>query len=212
MGSVQTNIFNNSVPGVTYTIADVSVGGTIDNTKWINIRDTINTERARRGDSSMPDPGFDEGTLIQNTDIDALYAAINYNSWAAVDYTTANTIGASDINTLIDRIIFSGAQCICNANYCTCNCNYCTCNCDYACTCNCNYSSDKRLKKDITFVRKQGGLNVYSWKYIWNNSKTFEGVIAQELIGTKYSNALIIDSNGYYAVNYSMIPVEFKEI
>jgi hypothetical protein len=63
---------------------------------------------------------------------------------------------------------------------------------------------------NIKFVGIEHGLNVYSWNYKWNSKKTYTGVIAQELIGTKYESALSIDKNGYYMVDYSKLPIKMK--
>jgi hypothetical protein len=120
-------------------------------------------------------------------------------------------IYAQNINDLIDKLQGAGQVCICNCNYCTCNCNYCSCNCNYACTCNCNYS-DIRLKTNIELIGTKNGLNIYSWNYLGDNLKRFSGVIAQELLETNYKSALNVDSNGYYFVDYSHLPVEFREV
>jgi hypothetical protein len=125
-------------------------------------------------------------------------------------YSTGDKIYAADINNLVSAINSAGAVCLCNCNYCTCNCNYCTCNCNYWCTCNCNYS-DSRLKENIELINSTGELNVYSYTYLWDKTKTYIGVIAQELLGTKYESALGKDSKGYYFVDYSQLPVNFKE-
>ena len=126
---------------------------------------------------------------------------------------TQNTrIYAADINNLLTELNTAATVCICNCNYCTCNCNYCTCNCNYACTCNCNYSSDERLKENIKLIDTKEDLNVYSFTYLWDKSKTFVGVMAQELLGTRYSSAIGTDTNGYYYVDYSQLPIEFKEV
>jgi hypothetical protein len=96
-------------------------------------------------------------------------------------------------------------DCICNSD---CHCNtVCTCygNCD------CNYS-DERLKENIKLIDTMSDLNVYSYTYLWDKTKTFIGVIAQELLGTKYESALGKDSNGFYFVDYSQLPVKFKEV
>lgn len=119
-------------------------------------------------------------------------------------------IFAAEINSLVQKVNSAGAVCVCNCNYCTCNCNYCTCNCNYSCTCNCNYS-DERLKTNIEFVRTQDGLNVYSWSYLWDTTRTYVGVLAQELLGTKFASALQQDTNGYYMVDYSKLPVKMIE-
>lgn len=123
---------------------------------------------------------------------------------------TGTAITASTVNDLITAIKNAGTVCSCNCNYCTCNCNYCTCNCNYSCTCNCNYS-DERLKENITLIGTQGDLNVYSYTYLWNKAKTYIGVLAQEVLQTKYASAVMTDTNGFYYVDYSKLPVEFKE-
>ena len=124
--------------------------------------------------------------------------------------TTGTAITASTINSLITAIKNAGAVCTCNCNYCTCNCNYCTCNCNYSCTCNCNYS-DERLKANITLVESVDGVNLYSYTYIWNKDKTYIGVLAQEILKSKYASAVMTDSNGFYYVDYSQLPVNMIE-
>lgn len=127
------------------------------------------------------------------------------------DVREGETIFASSINGIIQAINSASAQCVCNCNYCTCNCNYCTCNCNYACTCNCNYS-DKRLKTNIMFSHMVDKLSIYKFSYIWNTKKTYVGVMAQDLLGTKYEDAVIKDKFGIYMVDYSKLPIEMKEV
>lgn len=129
----------------------------------------------------------------------------------ATSHLNSRRILSSQFNQLIDDLINAGKECVCNANYCTCNCNYCTCNCNYSCTCNCNYS-DSRLKTNIIFSHMIDGLNVYKFSYKWNVNKTYLGVMAQQLFGTKYENAVIKDEKGIYMVDYSKLPVEMKEV
>lgn len=105
----------------------------------------------------------------------------------------------SEWDNLISAYSIIRTNCICNSD-CSCN-NVCVCHGD----CGCNYS-DERLKTDITFEGVVNGLKIYTWKYIWNTAKTFRGVIAQDLIGTKHAHALVKDNNGYYMVNYSKLP------
>jgi len=127
------------------------------------------------------------------------------------DVREGETIFASSINGIIQAINSASAQCVCNCNYCTCNCNYCTCNCNYSCTCNCNYS-DKRLKTNIMFSHMVDKLSIYKFSYIWNTKKTYVGVMAQDLLGTKYKDAVIKDKFGIYMVDYSKLPIEIKEV
>ncbi len=70
--------------------------------------------------------------------------------------------------------------------------------------------SDARMKKDITFVGKEKGHNIYTWNWKdeakemgWGNFPTI-GVLAQEV--KKYMpEAVITDENGYYRVNYGVL-------
>ena len=73
--------------------------------------------------------------------------------------------------------------------------------------------SDIRLKNSIKKIGvSKLGINIYEFKYIWDATKTYVGVMAQELLGTKFNDAAILGDNGYYSVDYSMLDVEFKEI
>jgi len=65
------------------------------------------------------------------------------------------------------------------------------------------------LKRNIKYLKNIFGINVYSFSYIWSN-ETFVGVMAQELLKTKYSNAVYMTKNGFYMVNYSELPFEIK--
>jgi len=71
--------------------------------------------------------------------------------------------------------------------------------------------SDKRLKYDINLTGKSpSGLNIYSFKYkdtSWGEG-TYQGVMSDEIP----QEAVIVMSNGYDAVDYSMLDVEFKQI
>ena len=67
--------------------------------------------------------------------------------------------------------------------------------------------SDKRMKKDIKFLGKEKGHNIYSWNWNdkaksigWDKYPTI-GVMAQEVM--KYMpEAVVKDENGYLLVNY----------
>lgn len=72
--------------------------------------------------------------------------------------------------------------------------------------------SDYRLKDNITLVGKSPeGINIYTFSYIGEEG-LYEGVMAQELLGTKYNDSVITMDNGMYAVNYSNLDVQFKKI
>lgn len=66
--------------------------------------------------------------------------------------------------------------------------------------------SDSRLKTDIVKVGQVGDINIYKFKFIYDKSKTQIGVIAQELLNTKYADCVTTDpSTGYYIVNYNVL-------
>ena len=71
-----------------------------------------------------------------------------------------------------------------------------------------------RLKTNIEQVGiSSSGINIYEFEYIdqVGMEGRYQGVMAQELIGTRYENA-VVTRDEYYAVDYSKIDVEFKKI
>ena len=67
--------------------------------------------------------------------------------------------------------------------------------------------SDYRLKDNITLLQEEGfGIpNIYSFNYKWDTETTWIGVMAQELFDIGYSDAVGIDSEGFYNVDYSRL-------
>ena len=218
-----TNVSN----AVAYNQASVTVTTTVNSTKWSSIQTQINQERARRGYAAanfnvISPIGADQfNAMITGLNVPGPAASQAYNTSKSDAITTypqtpaptlpsavtaeVSLITASSVNALITALNAAGAACTCNCNYCTCNCNYCTCNCNYSCTCNCNYS-DRRLKMNIDFIGIKNGLKMYSFNYIWNKTKLI-GVMAQDLLHTKYESALSKDKNGFYMVDYSQLPI-----
>lgn len=85
--------------------------------------------------------------------------------------------------------------------------------------CNAQKPSDTNLKTDVKFLTKSvEGLQIYSFKYVdfikelWLKETgediegTWIGVMAQELIGTKWENSLIKHPEGFYIVDYDRLP------
>ena len=71
--------------------------------------------------------------------------------------------------------------------------------------------SDRRLKKNITKIGKSNsGLNIYSFEYKnpAHGVGLFQGVMSDEVP----QEAVMLMDNGYDAVNYNMLDVEFKQI
>jgi hypothetical protein len=66
--------------------------------------------------------------------------------------------------------------------------------------------SDARLKMHIAPVAVlPNGLTLYSFQYRRDPTTTYVGVLAQDLLkseNSKFRNAVVVGSNGYYAVKY----------
>ena len=76
-----------------------------------------------------------------------------------------------------------------------------------------SHSSDIRLKTNIEKLDVVEGLQTYSWNYKnYPDGGKFTGVMAQDLLGTQYENALLTDANGYYKVDYNKLPVDCNKI
>jgi hypothetical protein len=72
--------------------------------------------------------------------------------------------------------------------------------------------SDISFKENLNLIGKSPlGINIYQFNYIGEEG-LYEGIIAQELIGTEYESALSLNADGKYLVDYSKIDVEFKKI
>ena len=71
--------------------------------------------------------------------------------------------------------------------------------------------SDRKLKKNIKLVSKSpSGLPIYTFEYI--NTKFGEGVYQGVMSDEIPQEAVIKHPDGYDAVDYSMIDVEFKKL
>lgn len=150
----------------------------------------------------------DMETMVYDGNITRERVGVNYATLTAVgtnsgitksSYSDGQTILASHWTTLKSRYDTLRQDCICNSD---CSCNLvCACHND----CGCNYS-DMRLKNNIKFLRETNGINIYSFNYIWDDEQ-HTGVMAQEILETKYKHAVVTDRNGYYMVNYNMLPI-----
>lgn len=66
--------------------------------------------------------------------------------------------------------------------------------------------SDKRTKTNIVKVATIGDINIYKFNYIWDIDTQQYGVIAQELLGTKYESVVFVDEEtGLYKVDYEKL-------
>jgi len=76
----------------------------------------------------------------------------------------------------------------------------------------CDQKSDISFKENLNLIGKSpNGINIYQFNYIGEEG-LYEGIIAQELIGTEYESALSLNEDAKYLVDYNKIDVEFKKI
>lgn len=70
-------------------------------------------------------------------------------------------------------------------------------------------ASDERLKQDIKLIGQENGHNIYEFAYKADPDKKFIGVMAQEV--QKTNPDAVEEINGYLAVDYDKIGVNFRE-
>jgi hypothetical protein len=73
-----------------------------------------------------------------------------------------------------------------------------------------SWFSDVRLKSDIELLGAYKDINIYRYKYIWDKNTTYVGVMAQELLESKYKDVVELDDTGYYKVNYTKLREQIK--
>jgi hypothetical protein len=72
--------------------------------------------------------------------------------------------------------------------------------------------SDIRLKKNIVKVGTIKGINIYNYEYIDLPNLVFRGVLAQELLGTKNEQCLVLTSDGILMVDYNKLHIKFRRV
>jgi hypothetical protein len=150
----------------------------------------------------------DYETIVQQVNIVVEPIGSNYavlteqpdNTTAPNSYAQGNLVEDTHWSVLLAKYNTMRQDCICNSD---CACNLvCSCNGN----CGCNYS-DERLKENIKYLYTKKGIKLYSFNYIWDKGITKVGVMAQDLLNTVYSNAVLTDKNGYYKVDYKKLPI-----
>jgi hypothetical protein len=68
-----------------------------------------------------------------------------------------------------------------------------------------SFFSDVRLKSDIELLGTHRDVNIYRYKYVWDKNTIYVGVMAQELLESKYKDVVELDNTGYYKVNYTKL-------
>ena len=77
--------------------------------------------------------------------------------------------------------------------------------------------SDKRLKTNIIKVgNTEYGISLYEFNYKntldLDHTSRFRGIIAQDLLKTNMSKAVILNNNGYYSIDYSQLNINLEKI
>lgn len=140
------------MPGTPFSWAGFAAGENITHSKFQEIVNNLNTERARRGKGAIGAVSA-VGNQINASEINYIKTYISdcvATSWPQPT-GSGDLISYASILQLQTAINNIRALCLCQCQYactcqcqyaCTCNCQYaCTCQCQYGCTCNCNYSS-----------------------------------------------------------------------
>ena len=72
--------------------------------------------------------------------------------------------------------------------------------------------SDLRSKENIVHIsNSMSGIPIYEFNYI-GEKQTWSGVMAQDLLEIGRQDAVTINEEGYYMVNYSLIDVDMKKV
>ena len=72
------------------------------------------------------------------------------------------------------------------------------------------FFSDIRLKENVSYAGTENGHNIYAFNYLGDPHR-YVGVIAQEILATN-PEAVCIRDNGYLAVDYDRIGVDFRSV
>jgi len=75
------------------------------------------------------------------------------------------------------------------------------------------FGSDRRIKENIVEVGvdQRTALTLYQFNYIGGDGRRFEGVMADE-VELVYPDAVVDTDQGYKAVRYDLLNIEFKEV
>ena len=69
--------------------------------------------------------------------------------------------------------------------------------------------SDERVKENIKRISTVEGLPVYSYNYKWEATPR-RGVMAQDLLSTKYASSVSRHKSGYFMVDYGKLPTAIR--
>ncbi len=72
-----------------------------------------------------------------------------------------------------------------------------------------SFLSDKRLKENIEYVGEENGHKIYDFKYKGKEGR-YRGVMAQDVM--EIAPHAVSEIDGYYAVNYDKIGIEFRRV
>lgn len=193
--SNRTNFTDNNGDGYT-----INAGTAVKALHMTELRDAIRQELTERNNhanytyNTEVTLNVSAGDIIDDSHINTINNAIMRID--GQNLIPSSWVSAYGINFHRSRIRDLEDDCICNSDgqtYCSCHNN-----------CGCNYS-DVRLKENIALIGQYKGLNIYTYTYIWDNVTKYMGVMAQEILSTKYKDAVTQNKQGYYMVNYNKL-------
>jgi hypothetical protein len=156
------------------------------------------------------------GIITHNYTYDCRYWSVTYNSGPGYCITWFTCTGGGQLTTCpwnynlsgpCSRTLYVGGKSPASFTY-----SPGSADLNIGAFCNSQKPSDINYKENLTLIGvSELGLNVYQYNYK-NEEGLYQGVIAQELIGTTFENALSLNIDGLYEVDYNKIDVEFKKI
>jgi hypothetical protein len=189
--SLHRSFPNSGAMSLAYASQSATVGNHVANSTVIDDAHIDDYEQMAQRVNNVVEPVGTSYAVLTDA-ADGTTSPLNYNAGDLIEDTHWATL-LSKYNTMRQ-------DCICNSD-CACN-NVCNCHND----CACNYS-DERLKENIQYLYTKKGIKLYSFNYIWEKGVVKVGVMAQDLLNTIYSNAVVTDKDGYYKVNYNKLPI-----
>lgn len=166
-----------------------SYGQGLASEEYGNAYNRFNTDQGNLFNRLSTLSGFGQAAQGQNAQAGANYANAGSDLYTGMGnaITSANVANAANKGSMFNTLLGAGAQL--GSAY---------------------MFSDERLKTDVVKVGEINGHNIYQFKYIAEPNRTFEGVIAQEVLETDPHAVRNVD--GYLAVDYDALGLTMREV
>ena len=170
----------------------VSIGSIAPNTGTLSVAASSTGDPGTSGTANSGTGFVNEGSTLSHTP--AFWSASGttiYLRFKLVPHTSA----ASDTRTV--TISNNGASTSGGTVYCESN----------------PPKSDIRLKTNIDRIGYSGmNIPIYLFNYKNDLNTTYKGVMAQDLLELGFDDSVILDSDGYYSVDYNSIDVDMERV